>query len=105
MNQKLEKILEKYGPELLHNLGNMLIDLANEDVVKATSVDYRDDIPTPKKDVPPNMMELVLTYKARIKELRGDDLTSLPESLRIQSEITTLQGVIDDLSAWLVYNY
>ena len=99
MSKNLESLLGKYGPELLHELGNILIEMSNDDVKQAINVELVN------KYVPPNIIELVENYKARIKELRGNPLTSTGEAIVIESEIVTLKGVIDDLSSWIIYNY
>jgi len=116
-----EKLLEKYGPESIFQLAKLLIKIANDDVNLAISqsisspmaVDYRDDKVRQKEDVkkkksdikPPNIMHLVATYKARILTLQNKDLSSISEYNGIKIEINTLQGVVDNLSSWIVYNY
>ena len=65
-----------------------------------------------KKDVPPNIMELVEGYKNRIREINKvteDDeigeLHTIGYIISLKEEKVTLNKVIDDLSAWIIHNY
>jgi hypothetical protein len=109
-----EKLLERYGPEAIFKLAQLLIKIANddvnlalEDVSKPMSVDYRDERirQKPTNDNPPNIMQIVATYKVRIKELQDKSVTSILEHNGISVEIKTLEGVVANLSSWIVHNY
>ena len=59
------------------------------------------------KDTPTSIPDLIQKYKDEVKELEDGFAphSSLNELTKIDTEIDTLNKVIDDLSAWLVYHY
>lgn len=117
-----ETLLNENGAEAVHELAHTLIKLANADVNKLEMqsidigyqkraisepavIDYRDERLRQKQSAPPNIMHMVATYKARIKELENNNVSTISEYSGIAVEIRTLKGVVADLSSWIIYNY
>jgi hypothetical protein len=118
-----EKLLERYGPEVIFKLAQLLIKIVNddvnlgiaqsmEDISKPMAIDYRDDkvrqkeqVTHKKTDNPPNIMHMVASYKTRIEELQGLDAITLADAVTITTEVNTLKGVVANLSSWIVHNY
>tara|TARA_R110000772_G_scaffold17946_3_gene50121 strand:+ start:217038 stop:217457 length:420 start_codon:yes stop_codon:yes gene_type:complete len=100
---KFDKLLEKWGPEKVHELGEMLMDVAIGDINQTMNSWLRHPIPEPydrpctcqpdcackseeveepKKEVPLNIPELISQYDEQLKTL-NDSIDGLSMNVKI----------------------